>query len=162
MPSVTISRLASGEHVFYDNGKFDGYCVYVEGPNNAAHAPRDIDYFEDLQRLGTKYGPQRLYDDFVRVYDCTKRTIEHRVLELIRGISASYGQDGAMVELILTVIYACMVAEENKEFAVLKKRIKRLGMHQLLVEGHPPSYAAHFSRGKRVRDLGPLCEAKGF
>ncbi len=42
------------------------------------------------------------------------------------------------MEIWFNVLYAGMVAEENKENAVLKKRIKRLGMHQVLIDGLEP------------------------
>jgi len=55
-----------------------------------------------------------------------------------------------------------MVAEENKRSAVLKKRIKRLGVHQLLTEGMAPGRAAAFSRGKEAWMLDLLCRRRGF
>ena len=66
------------------------------------------------------------------------------------------------MDIWFTVIYAGMVAEENKAFAMLKKRIKRLGMHQVLVEGFDADYAAHFSRGKKWPELDSLMKQRGF
>ena len=62
----------------------------------------------------------------------------------------------------MVVIYAAMVAEENKQFTRLGKRIKRLGVHQLLKEGLSPKEAANWSRGKAWRDLAAECEKRGF
>lgn len=55
-----------------------------------------------------------------------------------------------------------MIAEENKLNAILKKRIKRLGMYQVLVQNYPPSVAANYSKGKKWRELDALMVHYGF
>jgi hypothetical protein len=55
-----------------------------------------------------------------------------------------------------------MIAEENKKNAILKKRIKRLGMHQVLIMGMPANQAASFSKGKNWRDLNEIMINLGF
>jgi hypothetical protein len=66
------------------------------------------------------------------------------------------------MEIWFNVLYAGMVAEENKEHALLKKRIKRLGMHQVLLENMEPEKAALFSKGKKWTELDKLMKEKGF
>jgi hypothetical protein len=66
------------------------------------------------------------------------------------------------VEVLLTTLYAAMIAEENRVNAPLGRRIKRLGVHQVLVEGMRVEDAARFSRGKPWRVLEELCVARGF
>ena len=61
-----------------------------------------------------------------------------------------------------TVIYAGMVAERNKKNTVLKERIKRLGMYQLLVKNFTPVNAANFSKGKKAKELNIICNKHGF
>ncbi|MDE6750863.1 MAG: hypothetical protein K2K21_17630 [Lachnospiraceae bacterium] len=61
-----------------------------------------------------------------------------------------------------SVIYLGMVAEEKRKHAVLKKRIKRLGMYQILFEKMSAVEAATFSTGKKVAELCPLCSERGF
>ena len=70
--------------------------------------------------------------------------------------------DAEEIDIWFTVIYGGMVAEENKEFAVLKKRIKRLGMHQILIERKDAEYAANFSKGKKWKELDELMKKRGF
>ena len=53
-------------------------------------------------------------------------------------------------------------SQENKEFAKLKKRIKRLGMYQTLIEGMQPRDAANFSRGKDWTELDVIMKERGF
>jgi hypothetical protein len=159
----TIHKLKTGEHVYFAQGKFDDWCVYVDNTKNAPYAPRDTEYFTTLQTMGKKYGPDRIYDDFVAVYDATRSTIQPEVLTLIERLTAPYGADAGTLSLTWVVIYAGMVAEENKQFAVLGKRIKRLGVHQVLKEGMAPGDAAVFSKGKKARtEIAPLCTTKGF
>ena len=55
-----------------------------------------------------------------------------------------------------------MIAEKNKEGTVLKERIKRLGMHQLLMLNYSPEVAANFSKGKKAKDLDIICRGYGF
>lgn len=55
-----------------------------------------------------------------------------------------------------------MIAEENKDYAILKKRIKRLGMHQILIEKISPEKASNFSRGRNWRELDKICKEYGF
>ena len=61
-----------------------------------------------------------------------------------------------------TIIYAGMIAEENKANTILKKRIKRLGMHQLLLENYKAEDAANFSRNKKWKELDAIMKQKGF
>jgi hypothetical protein len=62
----------------------------------------------------------------------------------------------------MTFLYAGMVAEENKEGAILRKRIKRLGVHQLLIEERQAIYAENFSRSKPWREIAVECDVRGF
>jgi hypothetical protein len=55
-----------------------------------------------------------------------------------------------------------MIAEENKDKAILKKFIKRLGVHQVLIEKHDPVLAANYSKGKKWQVLKLECESRGF
>jgi hypothetical protein len=55
-----------------------------------------------------------------------------------------------------------MIAEENKKNAILKKRIKRLGIYQVLIEGMKPEVAAVFSKGKKWRELDKTMLERGF
>lgn len=97
------------------------------------------------------------------IYRLTSNKIEHNVLLLIDQISDSYnGDERILFEKWYTVIYACMVAEENKDFAMLKKRIKRLGMYQLLIDKYSVSAAVNFSKGKKWKELDKIMKEKGF
>ena len=55
-----------------------------------------------------------------------------------------------------------MVAEENKQFTKLGRRVKRLGMHQVLRDRIPPAQAADFSRGRTWQEIDAECRERGF
>ena len=67
-----------------------------------------------------------------------------------------------MIQQWFTVIYAAMVAEENKAYTILKKRIKRLGMYQLLVLRWSIEEATTFSKGKKWKELDSIMTGFGF
>lgn len=87
--------------------------------------------------------------------------INQETLTKITNIANNYG-DKITIDIWFTVIYAGMIAEENKEKAILKKRVKRLGMHQLLVENETQDFAANFSKGKKWRSLDAIMKKHGF
>lgn len=57
---------------------------------------------------------------------------------------------------------ACLIAEEQKKWTKLAKRIKLLAAYQVLFEDFTPEEASEFSRGKIWQDLDKLCKASGF
>jgi hypothetical protein len=157
-----IRKFSDGSSLTFDEGAFDSWCVYLERPGNMKYAPTDAAYFSDLQKLGRKHGYQRIYDDIVSFYCVTTGQIDQQTMNLISELSGTYGEDALDIEIIFTTIHAGMIAEENKQFSKIGKRIKRLGLHQTLLDGMSPEDAANFSKGKKWRELDKLCLAKGF
>lgn len=157
-----FKTFGDGSLIEYGRGQFDAWCVFLSGPDLPRFAPRDAWYFADLQRLGDKHGRYRLYDDFVRIYDSTCAIPDAGLLALITGLAAGYGEDALQVDRLLSVVYAGMIAEENKTHAPLKKRIKRLGMYQCLIENMAAEDAANFSRHRDWKLIDKECLARGF
>jgi hypothetical protein len=160
----TIKLFPDGSCLEYDKGNFDDWCIYLVNPNtNQRVAPRDIHYFEAFQKLSKKYGNDKIYRDFVSIYDKTGANLDLDVLAFITQLAHNqYQPDAFQMDQLFTTVYAGMVAEENKKNAILKKRIKRLGMHQLLIEQVTPFIAANFSKGKKWRDLDAECKNRDF
>lgn len=146
----------------FDNGSFDKWCVYLTRPGSQRYAPKDAEYFSRLQQLGIVHGPAKIFNDFISIYTVTGKTLDKKTLHLISAISENYGDDAEEIDIWLTIIYAGMIAEENKANAILKKRVKRLGMQQVLLEGRSAEYAANFSKGKKWQELDAIMKAKGF
>jgi hypothetical protein len=158
-----IKKLRNNRKVVFDRGSFDDWCVYVVERDGSRNAPRDSTYFASLQDIAGRYGANKVYDDFVNIYDRTDAEINDSVLTLIDEIVATYDEtDQIIIEQWLSVIYGGMIAEEKKENAILKKRIKRLGLHQVLILGDLPAVAANFSKGKGWRDLDAIMRNYGF
>lgn len=149
-----IKQLHNGSNVIFDQGRFDAWCVYIVAVDGHRVAPSDVVYFSDLKMLNERYGNNKVYLDFVKIYLQTGSTIDENVLLLIDQLVATYHiSDQNLLQQWLVVIYAGMVAEENKTKAILKKRIKHLGVYQALVLGLIPEAAAKFSLGKSWREL---------
>ena len=157
-----LNTLSNGGYIEFDSGCFDDWCVFVNLPEKQRFAPTDVQYFSRLKKLSEKFGPQKIYDDFVVIYNRTTKNVDTKVFELISVLSRFYESDSAEIELWLNVIYAGMIAEENKENAILKKRIKRLGIHQVLIDNLSPEKAAVFSKGKKWKELDEIMRSKGF
>jgi hypothetical protein len=157
-----INTFIDGSTLFFDDGAFDKWCVYLKKINEPKYAPTDLQYFSRLNELGDVYRHKKIYMDFVRYYEVTTADIDTQILNLIHRISEAYSIDKIEIEILFTIIYAGMIAEENKQNAILKKRIKRLGMHQVLIDRLSPEIAANFSRGKNWKELNTICLSKGF
>ena len=160
--SQKLNQFSNGGIIEFDKGSFDEWCVFVTKPNGERFAPSDLQYFSRLKKLGNKYGAQKIYDDFVVVYNRTTIKPESDVFALISLLSRFYSSDALEMEIWYNVLYAGMIAEENKANAILKKRVKRLGMHQVLIDGIEPEVAAEFSKGIKWQQLDRLMKAKGF
>ena len=152
--STLVKSLRCNRRVVFDKGKFDGWCVFIIDEFGRKYAPRDIQYFTELKKIALNYPKDKVYDDFLTIYYQTTHALNKSVLCLIDSIVETYSvPDRAEVEKWFTVVYAGMVAEENKENAILKKRIKRLGIYQVLKLGLSPWDAANFSKGKQWQQL---------
>lgn len=148
-----IKRLKHDRKVMFDNGAFDGYCVYVADDYNK-RAPRDYEYFRFFLELANVYGNDKVYNDFLTIYHSTDKTINQDVRDVIDNIVSTYGEDVRdEVEENLAVIWGGMIAEENKDKTFLGKRIKHLGMYQVLMGILSPEDAAEFSKGIPWKEL---------
>jgi hypothetical protein len=157
-----IKIINNNIRVEFDFGSFDNWCVFITRPTQLRYAPTDIEYFSWLKKQSTKFGSAKIYNDFISFYEPATKNIEPTILSAITTISKDYEPDAEETDLWFTVIYAGMIAEENKANAILKKRIKRLGMHQLLLENYSAEEAASFSRNKKWQELDALMKQKGF
>ena len=158
-----IKVFSDASYIEYDRGSFDDWCVYYIAPSGIRKPPRDTEYFQTLKELSEKYGVSRIYHDFTKVYTWTDNQLSKRSLDLITELSTEYeNEDILTIDKTFSIIYCGMVAEERKRNTKLGKRIKRLGIHVLLLENESVAYAAHFMRGKNWRDIDFDCRQRGF
>ncbi len=161
--STLIKNLKNNRKVIFGKGRFDDWCVYIVEADGFIKAPLDVTYFSELNTISQKYLNHKIYNDFVQIYNRTDKSVNQEVLMLIESIASTYNdEDKEKIEQWFTVLYAGMIAEENKANAILKKRVKRLGMYQVLMQNIPAIEAAKFSFGKKWRDLDQLMSSFGF
>lgn len=153
---TVIKRFPNGEALEYDTGTFDSWCVYL------AHPVKDVEYFSELKQYADIYGNDRVYDDFVSVYEITDKQPKESALERISQIASSYGKDSLHMDILFSTLYMTMISEEQKQYTKLGKRIKRLGVHALLKENKTASEAAEFMKGMKWIDIDKLCNERGF
>jgi hypothetical protein len=157
-----IQRIDKDTYIFFDSGNFDDWCVYIRD-KNGKRAPLDKEYFSFFVNLASEYSEKRVYSEFVSIYSKINNHISKKILEFIISLAKKYPSPlDRDVAINYIFIYAGMIAERNKDFAVLKERIKRLGMHQILIDHMSVSEAANFSKGKKWKELDEICKAKGF
>jgi hypothetical protein len=155
-----ILETSNGDELFFGGGKFDDWCIYVARKDSKDFMfPLDSWYFTELKRINDEQ--PEVYEDFVRIYEVTTKETNQDVIDLIRELASKYDEKH-LVELIYSILYAGMIAEENKENTMLGKRIKRLGMYQTLVDNMEPATAANFSRGMRWQEIDEQCKKRGF
>lgn len=159
---MIVRNFSDGSYLEYDTGQFYDWCVYLTRPGHPRYAPRDFQYFERLKLYASHSSNDAVYDAFVKVYNATGRKVEKSVFDSIDAISRGFGSDALDLSIDFSIIYMGMIAEENKAFAILGKRVKRLGVYQVLKGGMSPNMAANFSRGRKWRELDVLCRSYGF
>ena len=162
---MLIQKFDDGSALHYKQGQFDEWCVSYEYAKGYFYAPRDEKYFQVLKNTAEKYGYDRVYQDFVHIYDKTGDKIEQSVLDEIESIAKSYTDHFGQrldIQLMFVILYAAMVAEENKEKTKLGKRVKRHGVCLLLFEHKTPKEAANFDKGRNWREIAEMCEKYGF
>jgi hypothetical protein len=157
-----IQRIDKDTSVVFDAGKFDNWCVFVK-TQFGRKPPLDTEYFTFFKNLANNFGRDRVYCEFVEIYESVSESVQksvlNRIIEIAREYPSPIDRD---VALNLVVIYAGMIAERNKRNTVLKERIKRLGMYQVLIENMPVAEAATFSRGMKANEIQKICKERGF
>lgn len=161
-----FKEFKDGSALDYFRGGFDHWQVRLKRPSLGIswYPPTDVQYFKFLHDLGNVYGQDVVYNDFVKLYEITTYdlTRSSSAFSLIISISSKYGNDSLEVEIWLSVIYMAMVAEDNRRWTKLGKRIKRLGVHRVLHENVSPTIAANESKGKPWKEIDEECRKRGF
>ncbi len=150
-------------------GRFDNFAVLFEYEGKRVAATeigcslwaRDSEYFTTFLKYFNTYG-DILYHDFCVIYHRTCSVISETTLMIIRLLSRKYGDEALAINKLLALLYYTMTAEENKNNSPLGKRIKMLGIHQILFSEMEPMAAASFSKGKKWRELDAIMVERGF
>jgi hypothetical protein len=159
-----FADLSTGYKISFGKGKFDDWCIYFVSYSGVTYFPRDVEYFATLDSVGEVYGHMNLYKDFLTLYNSTndEEVAKPEVIDWIYSMAGAYGKYRNRIINVFAILYAGMVAEEKKEHKVLGKKIKRLGIYQVLIDREEPAFAANFSRGMKASQLKVECEKRGF
>jgi hypothetical protein len=149
-----VYRLPDGSRVWFGEGPGtrthqDEWCVYFASPDGTVRIPKDEDYFADLKDIANKYGAWEVYKAFLSIYDLTTPIVESTVLSHIETLSGRFPGDELALHRTLAILYFTMIAEENKLPArrwPLKKRVKKLGVYELVLCDYSPRRSANASR----------------
>lgn len=115
-----------------------------------------------LKKISKIYTGHKIYSDFCEIYDRTGSDVDKEVLEYITQLSKYYDEFATMMDILFSIIYLGMIAEENKENSILGKKIKRLGMHKILIEDMSAIYASEFMKNMNWKDIEKQCVQCGF
>lgn len=158
-----VKTFKDNSYLMFDKGKIDDWCVYVVNSNGERYAPKDIDYLNDLRILSNKYGYNKVYTDFVVIYELTTKIVVQSTLDTIEKISSSYNlEDTLHVNKLFTILYMTMISEENYPNTRLGRKIKRLAIYEILVNNNDVYYSANFMKGMNWRKINELCKIRGF
>lgn len=157
-----IKTFSDNSCLKYDKGDFDDWCVYLVKSNGFTFKPRDHYYFTQLQTFAKKYTAEKIYATFIQVYNLVTKEVRKTDINFITKLASTYPNDALEMDILLTILYMTMIAEENKKNTKLGKRIKRLGVHTLLIENKDINHAINFMRGMRAPDIIELCKKRGF
>lgn len=157
-----IKTFSNGIGVKFDKGRIDAWRVCLIDSKGVKFVPKDSFYFSKLKELADDYGVDRVYDDFVEIYDVTGKDVSKKVLSAIDDTAEGYGKDSLKANVAFTLLYLTMIAEENRENTKLGRRIKRLGAYELLKKERPLDDAMSFMKHMTWREIADLCEERGF
>ncbi|HZJ91106.1 MAG TPA: hypothetical protein VFC89_05565, partial [Oscillospiraceae bacterium] len=93
-----IKRYPDGSFLEYDRGGFDDWCVYLTDASGNRKPPRDTDYFTQLKNLAERFGTDKVYNDYVKVYDLTGKQVSKAALDSITLLSEEYGASANQVD----------------------------------------------------------------
>lgn len=150
----------TGYEIYFAQGKFDPWCVYINKHEFNNDIPLDKDYFQWILNLSDKYGVDEVYGDFLIVYEAADSSFDEKECALLcHEIDTHYEEDTTHWWIIF---YMTMVAECKKKNAILKKRIKHLGVYNILFDDYDITYVTRYMRGKSWRYLDKLMKERGI
>ena len=151
--------VTSNNYKFYfDEGKFDEWCVYCRRPDGSFALDKQYLYW--IKKMSQRYGKDRVYNDFLKIYDIARYDYDFTEgLNVIKEVSDGYP---VCTEQWWCVFYMTMIAECRKEGTILNKRIKRLGVYNVIFDGYGSGYTANYMKKLHWWELDELMRERGF
>lgn len=152
-------RLKDGTRIWFGEGSFDGWCVFTK-ENGEIKCYTDKDYFSVIKSLSEIYGTEMVYNDFKTIYFSVNKQFDiGETVSKCKSVAEHYVENTLKWWIVL---YMTMVAEENKENKILGKRIKHLGIYNILFDGYEIDYVTSYMDGKRWYELDKLMKERGI
>lgn len=141
--------------IFFAQGKIDNWCAYVAERDRDykwhLYAPKDEFYFERVLYIAReleKTYPNRKESAFERVYHEVLHIAEimfydpkhvsdvicNEIDRIVEKYAAENEAYRGILSLALYELYYGMIAEENKDDTTLGRKIKMIGLHDLLIK----------------------------
>lgn len=152
-------RLKDGTRIWFDKGNFDDWCVFVK-EKNEIKCYTDKDYFNVIKSLSKIYGVEMVYDDFKTIYFSVNKQFDiNKMVTECESIAKHYAEKTLKWWIVL---YMTMVAEENKKNKILGKRIKHLGIYNILFDKYEIDYVTSYMNGMKWYELNKLMNERGI
>lgn len=162
-----LSRVKCKEwRLYFDKGAFDNWCVHTfDSRKRKKYFPLDYDYLYWIQQLGLQYGNEKVYNDFLQVYECVRKDVTNReCYEVTREVDSHYVED---TQVWWVIFFMTMYAECMKENTKLGKRIKHLAVYNVLIDKDEVEYVTQYMKNTEhlpdwYKYLERLMEARGI
>ena len=96
------------------------------------------------------------------IFDHTNSTLNFKTIDKTVKLVNKHFDGSISTHKYFLFVYYAMVAEEKKTNSKLGKRIKLLGIYQILNENFSSQTAANFSRGLKWTVIDEECKRRGF
>lgn len=166
---IPVVVFEDGTDLSFDFGTKDSWCVYVHSKNGEHYAPLDKHYFQNLISAKKEFSAEVIYNDFCLIYDLTKdewslynRQVDKNVFSAIHDMCKKYNNRALIMEKTFSILYMGMLAEYRYENTRLNKKVKKLGVHRVLIDGYSAEKAANEIRGKSWQYIDKLCTKCGI
>lgn len=166
---IPLVVFEDGTNLSFDYGMKDDWCVFVGTKSGKHYAPLDKEYFQNLINAKNEFSAKVVYDDFCSIYNLTKdewklynRKVDPNVFSFIHDICKKYNHRALVMEKTFSIIYMGMLAEYRYENTRLDKKVKKLGVHRVIIDGYSAEKAANEIRGKSWTYINLLCVKCGI
>lgn len=156
-----ITAFDDSTYLCFTRGAFDSWRVtFLDAEGKQNYSPKDtafFDYFLSLTEYGStkkdifniiKKMSKKISKNMDIIFDPLRKDIYKYAKELNIPENEQLRFEKAMMSIL-----AAMLSEEQKAFTKLGKKLKLLGLHQVLIGNMEPKTAANWSRGKSWRDI---------
>jgi len=148
-----IYKFIDGTSIAFDAGNFDNWRVSIYRDDNYEGSPREVDFLIHLKTLDADIAWKYVKETYDKISVDLEPT----------DIKPSIPPDSRLGTIkMFWALAMTMYAEERRVGYILGKRIKLLGIHQLLKENFSPVEVSNWSRGKKWRELNEECKKRGI